>query len=68
MKIWAYCAEVNWCADHTITVLVKANTQRKAIIKAEEYLYKQGFFAVNMITCDEATNLKVGSLVKLCEI
>ena len=26
MKIWAYRAEVNWCADHEVEVLIKANT------------------------------------------
>ena len=26
MKIWVYRAEVNWCADHEVEVLIKANT------------------------------------------
>lgn len=53
MKIWVYRAEVNWCADHVVDVLVKANTQRKAILKAEEHL-KKSCFAVNFISCNEA--------------
>ena len=53
MKIWVYRAEINWCADHEVEVLVKANTQRKAILKAEEHL-KKSYFAVKFISCNEA--------------
>ena len=56
MKFWIYEAEVNLCAEHIVTILVKANTRRKAIIKAKEALKKDGHFAVFMIKCEEAKN------------
>lgn len=62
MKIWAYEAEVNLCAEHTVTVLVKANTQRKAIIKAEEALKKDGYFVVHFIRCGEAKDFSKSTL------
>ena len=41
--------EVNMCAEHTITVRVKANTERKAKKIAEKHLEKQGYYNVNFL-------------------
>ena len=49
MKKWKAIAELNMNASHYETVFVKANTERKARIFAEEQFKKNGaFFATNM--------------------
>lgn len=49
MKTWKVTAELNMNASHYETVVVKANTERKARIFAEEAFKKNGaFFITNM--------------------
>ena len=51
MKKWKVTAEINMCAEHYETVVVKANTKRKAIIFAEKEFKKNGaFFITNIST------------------
>ncbi len=49
MKKWKVTAELNMDASHYEIVIVKANTERKARIFAEEQFKKNGaFFVTNM--------------------
>lgn len=49
MKKWKVTAELNMDASHYETVIVKANTERKARIFAEKIFKKNGaFFVTNM--------------------
>lgn len=49
MKTWEVTAELNMDASHYETIVVKANTERKARIFAEEAFKKNGaFFVTNM--------------------
>lgn len=49
MKTWEVTAEINMDASHYKTVVVKANTERKARIFAEDAFKKNGaFFVTNM--------------------
>lgn len=49
MKKWEVTAELNMCAEHYESIAVKANTERKARIKAEQYFKNNGaFFITNM--------------------
>ena len=41
MKVWAATFEVFWDASHEVTVHVKANTERKAVIFATEKVKKE---------------------------
>ena len=50
IKKWLVTAEVNMCANHYESVVVDANTERKARMKGEELLLKTHFFVTNM-TC-----------------
>ena len=45
IKKWKVSAEVNLDASHYETVIIKANTQRKAVIYAIEKLKRKGFFS-----------------------
>lgn len=49
MKTWKATAELNMDASHYESVIVKANTERKARIFAEEQFKKNGaWFVTNM--------------------
>ena len=52
MKQWIVKAEVNMDASHVETIVVYANTERKARIIAKEKL-KKDFFAVNILSIKE---------------
>jgi hypothetical protein len=41
------------CADKEIKMIVKANTMKKAISMAKNTLYKDGYFHVNVRSCEE---------------
>lgn len=53
IKRWKVSAEVNLDASHYETVIIKANTQRKAVIYAIEKLKGKGFFHITNIGCKE---------------
>lgn len=49
MKKWEVRAELNMNASHYETKIIKANTERKALMFAEEQFKKDGaFFITNM--------------------
>lgn len=49
MKKWKVTAEINMCAENYESVIVEANTERKARMFAEEKFKKNGaFFITNM--------------------
>lgn len=49
MRKWEVTAELNMNASHYETIIVEANTERKARIFAEEAFAKSGaFFVTNM--------------------
>ena len=52
MKKWKVTAEINMCANRYETVIVKANTERKARIFAEKEFKKNGAFFVTNMTCE----------------
>ena len=50
MRRWRCTAEINMDASRHMTVEVRANTERKAKIFAEEKMKKNGaFYATNMV-------------------
>ena len=49
MKQWEIKAEANMNASHIETVIINANTERKARIIADKKL-KKNYFAVNIIS------------------
>ena len=53
MKQWKVTAELNMNARHYETILVKANTERKARLFAEEKFKKNGAFFVTNMTIEE---------------
>ncbi len=53
IKKWKVTAECNMDASDYRTVVVKANTERKAQILAEEKLKKDGVFAVTNLRVEE---------------
>lgn len=53
IKSWCVICEVNMDASHEIKMIVKANTQRKAKIFATNRLYKEGYFFVKLVSCEE---------------
>ena len=53
MKKWRVTAEINMDASRYKTVEVKANTERKAKIFAEEKLKKEGAFFVTNMTIEK---------------
>lgn len=55
MKTWEVTAELNMDASHYETVVVKANTERKARIFAEEAFKKNGAFFVTNMTVKQIT-------------
>ena len=52
MKKWRVTAEINMCAERYETVVVKANTERKARIFAEKEFKKNGAFFITNMTCE----------------
>ena len=48
IKKWEVTAEVNMDASNYVSIIVSANTKRKAMIIAEEKLKKKYFFVTNM--------------------
>lgn len=53
MKIWEVTAELNMNASHYETIIVKANTERKARVLAEDAWKKIGVFFVTNMTVRE---------------
>ena len=53
IKRYYVTCEVNMCAEKVINQIVKANTQRKAEEFAIKKLYKEGYFNVILISCEE---------------
>lgn len=53
MKVWDVCLKLNWDAGRIRTVRVKANTERKAIVFAQEKCKKDGAFAADVISCTQ---------------
>lgn len=52
IKTWIATAEVNMNASRHDTVIVKANTERKARIMAEEAFAKKGYFFVTNLALE----------------
>lgn len=50
---WLVKCEVNMDASKEVSVIVKANTERKAKIKATDKCYSEGYFHVNIVSCKE---------------
>jgi hypothetical protein len=55
IKRWLVKCQVNMDASTEVNVIVKANTERKAKIKAENECYSKGYFHVNILNCKEIT-------------
>ena len=53
MKTWKVTAEVNMCAEHYESVIVRANTERKALKFANQEFLKKGFFFITNTTIKE---------------
>ena len=53
MKTWKVTAELDMCAEHYESVIIKANTKRKAIIFAEEYFKKNGAFFITNLSVEQ---------------
>ena len=53
MKTWKVTAEVNMDASHYDSIIVKANTERKARIFGEEALKKKGYFFLTNVEVKE---------------
>ena len=53
MKWWEVTAEINMDASRYATVQVRANTERKARIFAEEKMKREGAFFVTNMTVKE---------------
>lgn len=53
IKSWWVICEVNMCANKEIKMIIKANTMKKAISMAKNSLYKDGYFHVNVRSCEE---------------
>jgi hypothetical protein len=53
MKWWEVTAEINMDASRYATVKVRANTERKARIFAEEKMKREGAFFVTNMTVRE---------------
>lgn len=58
MKRWLVTCCVNYCADKTIKVIVKANTERKARILAEKQLRHDGHYAIHILYCEQMEEQK----------
>lgn len=52
MKRWVVKCYVNLSVDKELTVIVKANTERKARVLAMKHLHKEGYFAVTILSCN----------------
>lgn len=53
IKKWKVTAELNMNAQHYETVIVKANTERKALIFAENEFMRQGAFYVTNMSAEQ---------------
>ena len=53
IKSWEVRCEVNMCAEKEVKVIVKANTEKKAKKFAINKLYKDGYFHVKLLSCEE---------------
>lgn len=53
MKKWKVTAELNMNAQNYQTIIVKANTERKAKIFAEEIFEKNGAFYITNVTVEQ---------------
>ncbi len=55
IKRWMVKCEVNMDAQTEANIVVKANTERKAKIKAENECRSKGYFHVRVLNCKEMT-------------
>ena len=53
IKTWECTAEINMDASRHVTVMVKANTERKAKLFATEKIKREGAFFVTNMTAKE---------------
>lgn len=53
IKKWLVKCQINMDASTEENLIVKANTERKARVKAEDLCYKKGFFHVQILSCKE---------------
>lgn len=53
MKVWDVCLKLNWDASRIRNVKVKANTERKARLFAQEKCKKDGAFSADVISCKQ---------------
>ena len=57
-KKWVVTCQCDYCADVRISVIVEANTEREARIKAEQLLEKEGHKSIWIVNCMEQSFLK----------
>ena len=55
MKQWIVKCQVNMDAQNETYIVVKANTERKAKIKAENECRDKGYFHVSILACKKIT-------------
>ena len=55
IKIWQVKCEANMDAQTEVNIIVKANTERKAKMKAEDECRNKGYFHVRVLSCKEIT-------------
>ena len=60
IKKWLVKCEVNMDASHEEKIIIKANTEHKARIKAQNECYNKGYFHVNIISCKEMNDESQG--------
>ena len=53
IKKWLVTCQCDYCTEKWISVIVAANTERKAKIKAEQLLEKEGHKSIWIISCKE---------------
>ena len=53
IKKWLVTCQCDYCAEVWISVIVEANTERKARIKAEQQLEKEGHKSIWIVSCKE---------------
>ena len=53
IKSWFVVCQVNMNAEHEEKMIVKASTQKKAESFAINHFYKEGYFHVKIVSCNE---------------
>lgn len=56
IKSWWVVCQVNMDANREVKMIVKANTEKKAKSFAINDLYKEGYFHVKLLSCEECVN------------